>query len=126
VDLLDLHRGRLSWRRLRILIEGLPPHSRTMTAMRNDTPAEELAKQAEHGEPEKARWSQLEQLVAVVADRVARLEWVLLCVNIEQKSKRPDPPEPIRRPGAKPRKAKPKLTEKSANTLLKLIQGGAA
>lgn len=86
---------------------------------------EEVAAQADKGEPEKGQWSQLEQLVAVVADRVARVEWVLHCVNIEQKSKRPAAPEPIRRPGAKPRRAKPKLTEESANTLLKLIQGGA-
>lgn len=93
--------------------------------MRNNTPADQLAKQAEAGEPERGRWSQTEQLLALVADRVARLEWVLLCVNIDKKSKRPDPPEPIRRPGAKPRKAKAKLTEKSADTLLRLIQGGA-
>jgi hypothetical protein len=93
--------------------------------MRNDTPAEELAKQAERGEPEKGRWSQLEQLVAVVADRVARLEWVLLCVNIDKKSKRPDPPEPIRRPGAKPKRAKARLNENSADRLFQLIQGGA-
>jgi len=93
--------------------------------MRNDTPAEELAAQAERGEPEKGRWSQQEQLLAMVADRVARLEWVLLCVNIEKKSKRPDPPEPIRRPGARPRKAKARLNENSANRLFQLIQGGA-
>ncbi|MEU0847739.1 hypothetical protein ABZ387_07190 [Streptomyces flaveolus] len=92
--------------------------------MRNDMPAEELAKQAERGEPEKGRWSQLEQLVAVVADRVARLEWVLLCVNID-KTKRPDPPEPIRRPGAKPKRAKARLNENSADRLFQLIQGGA-
>lgn len=115
----------MSWRRLRILIQHLPPESATWTALRNATDPEELAGQAEGGEPEKARWSQLEQLVAVVADRVARLEWVLLCVNIEQKSKRPDPPEPIRRPGAASRKKKPKLNENSANRLFQLIQGGA-
>ncbi|MFD8199972.1 hypothetical protein [Streptomyces sp. NPDC059701] len=93
--------------------------------MRNDTPAEELTKQAATGEPEKGRWSQQEQLLALVADRVARLEWVLLCVNIDKKSKRPDPPEPIRRPGAKPKKAKARLNENSANKLFQLIQGGA-
>jgi hypothetical protein len=86
---------------------------------------EQLAAQGDKGEPEKGQWSQLEQLVAVVADRVARVEWVLQCVNIEQKSKRPDAPEPIRRPGASPRKAKPKLNESSANRLFQLIQGGA-
>ena len=115
----------MSWRRLRILIQHLPPESATWTALRNAMSDEELAAQAGKGEPEKGRWSQLEQLVALVADRLARVEWVLWCVNIEQKSKRPDPPEPIRRPGAKPRKAKAKLNENSANRLFELIQGGA-
>jgi hypothetical protein len=115
----------MSWRRLRILIQHLPPESATWTALRNTMDPDELAEQGEKGEPEKARWSQLEQLVAVVADRVAHMEWALWTVNIEKKSQRPDPPEPIRRPGAKPRRAKAKLTEKSADTLLKLIQGGA-
>lgn len=115
----------MSWRRLRILIQHLPPESATWTALRNATDPDELAGQAETGEPEKARWSQLEQLVAVVADRVAHLEWALWTVNIEKKSQRPDPPEPIRRPGAAPRKKKPKLNENSANRLFQLIQGGA-
>jgi len=96
-----------------------------MTAMRNDTPEEELAAQAEGGEPERARWSQLEQLVAVVADRVARLEYVLICVNTS-KGKPPTPPEPIRRPGAKPPRPKAKLTDASADRLFQLINGGAA
>ncbi|MFE0845262.1 hypothetical protein [Streptomyces rochei] len=108
-----------------MFIEHLPPESHTMTALRNALTPEQLAAQAEGGEPEKSRWSQTEQLLAVVADRVARLEWVLICVNTEKKQ-RPDPPEPIRRPGAGPRKSKAQLTEKSANTLLQLLQGGAA
>ncbi|AWT42551.1 MULTISPECIES: hypothetical protein [Streptomyces] len=116
----------MSWRRLRVLIQRLPPESATWTALRNTMTPEELAEQADKGEPERAPWSQLEQLVALVADRVAHLEWALWTVNIEQKSKRPDPPEPIRRPGAKPRRAKPKLNESSADRLFKLLQGGAA
>ncbi|MBQ1164260.1 hypothetical protein KBZ21_40400, partial [Streptomyces sp. A73] len=39
-----------------------------------------------------------------LADRVAQLQYTLICVNTEKKSQRPDQPEPIRRPGAKPRK----------------------
>jgi len=108
-----------------VFIEHLPPESHTMTALRNDLTPEQLAAQADKGEPEKGRWSQQEQLLAMVADRIARLEWVLLCVNIDKKSKRPDPPEPIRRPGARPRRAKARLNESSANRLFQLIQGGA-
>jgi hypothetical protein len=115
----------MSWRRLRVLIQHLPPESATWTALRNAMTAEELAAQADKGEPEKGRWSQLEQLQAATVDAIRRLEWVLLCTNIEKKSKRPDPPEPMRRPGAGPRKKTAKLTDKSANRLFELLQGGA-
>ncbi|MEU9442884.1 hypothetical protein AB0D42_18565 [Streptomyces sp. NPDC048304] len=121
-----MYRGRLSWRRLRVLIQHLPSESATWTALRNATPEADLAEQAEKGEPEKDRWSKLEQLVATVADRVARVEYVLICANTDKKRKRPDPPEPIRRPGAKPPRPKPKLTEAGAEVLFNLINGGAA
>lgn len=126
VDLLDVHRGEMSWRRLRVLIQHLPSESSTWTALRNELTPQQLAEQAEKGEPEKGRWSQLEQLVAANVDAIRRVEWVLQCVNIEQKSKRPDAPEPMRRPGAGPRKKTAKLTDKSADSLFELLQGGAA
>lgn len=117
----------MSWRRLRVLIQHLPPESHTMTALRNAMPDEELAEQAEKGEPEKGRWSQVEQLLALLADRIARVEYVLICANTEKKRDRPDPPEPIARPGAKPpKKQTAELTEQSAETLFRLINGGAA
>lgn len=94
--------------------------------MRNAMPLGVLAEQAEKGEPEKGRWSQLEQLVAANVDATRRIEWVLQCVNIEQKSKRPEAPEPMRRPGAGPKKTKAQLTDQSANRLFELIHGGAA
>ncbi len=115
----------MSWRRLRVLIQHLPPESATWTALRNAMPAEELAAQAEKGEPEKGRWSQQEQLLAAAVDAVRRVEWVLLCTNIEQKSKWPDPPEPMRRPGAGPKKKQAQLNQNSAETLFQLLQGGA-
>ncbi|MGW7688812.1 hypothetical protein ACWGMA_07950 [Streptomyces asiaticus] len=116
----------MSWRRLRVLIQHLPPESATMTALRNAMSEEELAEQAESGEPERGRWSQTEQLLALVADRLARVEYVLICANSDSKAKRPQPPEPIARPGAKPRKPKPKLSDASAEALFQLINGGAA
>jgi hypothetical protein len=126
-DIADVLTGRRSWRWLRVFIEHLPPESHTMTALRNSLPADELAEQAEKGEPEKARWSQTEQLLAAVLDATRRVEWVLLCANIDQKSKRPDVPDPTRRPGAGPRpKTRPQLTERRAGTLFQLLNGGAA
>lgn len=116
----------MSWRRLRVLIQHLPPESATWTALRNGMSEEDLAEQAEKGEPEKGRWSQVEQLLAVIADRVARLEHVLISVNTEKKAQRPKAPEPIRRPGAKPIRAKQKITDSQATTLFELLNGGAA
>jgi hypothetical protein len=58
-------------------------------------------------------------------DALRRVEWVLWVVNTE-KSKRPDPPEPMRRPGAQPVKRKARLTEGSADRLFHLLNGGAA
>lgn len=85
----------------------------------------ELAAQADKGEPEKGRWSQLEQLTAAMYDRLSQIQYVLTCVNTEKKSKWPDPPEPMRRPGAGPRKTRAQLTENSAETLFQLLNGGA-
>lgn len=125
MDLLDVHRGEMSWRRLRVLIEHLPPESATWTSMRNQLTPEDLAEQAERGEPEKGRWSQQEQLLAAAVDALRRVEWTLWAVNTD-KSKRPDPPEPMRRPGAKPAKRRARLTEGSADRLFQLLNGGAA
>jgi hypothetical protein len=116
----------MSWRRLRVLIEHLPPESATWTALRNGMSDEELAHQAEKGEPEKGRWSQLEQLLAVVADRVADLAYLYASANTTPKGTKPTQPTPIRRPGARPVKPKQQMTDEQANTLFGLINGGAA
>ncbi|MFE2324589.1 hypothetical protein ACFXD5_11840 [Streptomyces sp. NPDC059385] len=113
-------------RRLRVLIQGLPPESATMTALRNALSDEEMDRQADAGEPEKARWSQSELLLASAIDALRRVEYVLICANSDSKSKRPTPPEPIARPGATTRRAKPVLTEAGAGRLFSLINGGAA
>jgi hypothetical protein len=116
----------MSWRRLRVLIQHLPPESHTMTALRNATPAEELERQADEGEPEKGRWSQTDQLIAAMYDRLGRIEYVLICSNTDKKSKRPAPPEPMRRPGGVPARTKSALSDVQASTLFELINGGAA
>ncbi|MFF8412800.1 hypothetical protein [Streptomyces omiyaensis] len=112
-------------RRLRVLIQGLPPESGTKTAMRLALDDDELARQVEEGEPEKGRWSQTEQLLATVYDAVRRVEYVLLCANSAQ-NKRPAPPEPMRRPGVTPKKRdKPKkLDDASASWLFTMLNPG--
>lgn len=115
----------MSWRRLRVLIQHLPPESATWTALRNAMPEEELAEQADKGEPEKGRWSQLEQLMAGLLDATRRVEYVLILANSDSKAKKPDPPEPVRRPGAKPHRPKIAITDEGAEFLFQLINGGA-
>lgn len=97
-----------------------------MTAMRNALSDEEFAEQAEKGEPERGRWSQQEQLLAAVYDRLGAVQHVLIAANTSSKSKRPKPPEPMRRPGSRAMQPKQEISEQQANTLFQLINGGAA
>lgn len=114
----------MTWRQLRVLIQHLPPESATMTALRNGLPAAELERQADEGEPEKARWSQLEQLTAAVLDALRRVEYVLICANTDtSKHKPPEPPEPMRRPGVGPRKTVAPISQEAAERLFALING---
>ena len=114
----------MTWRQLRVLIQNLPGESATMTALRNELTDAELAEQADKGEPEKGRWSQTEQLLAAAVDALHRVEYVLVCANSD-KQYHPEPPEPLRRPGAKVRAAKKALSDGARDRLFQLIQGGS-
>ncbi|MBB1253168.1 hypothetical protein H3146_07260 [Streptomyces sp. OF3] len=117
----------MTWRRLRVLIQHLPPESHTMTALRNAMPAEELTEAQESGDATKGRWSQAEQLLATIADRVAALEHITVLAHSDGKGRKPEPPKPIPRPGVQDRSRKPRvrLTEQGAERLFQLINGGA-
>lgn len=98
-----------------------------MTALRNATPDEDLERMADEGEPEKGRWSQLEQLIAAQLDSSRRIEHILILANSDGKGRKPKAPEPIRRPGARPPKKKTaQMSDRSAEVLFRLINGGAA
>lgn len=115
----------MSWRRLRVIIERLPPESHTKTEMRNSLSPEEYEEQARGGEPEKGRWSATEQLLAGVTDSLRSLEYILTVANSSGKGRRPQQPKPMRRPGV----TRPKddhLTEQGASFLFGLINGSAA
>jgi hypothetical protein len=96
-----------------------------MTALRNSLTDEELAEQADIGEPEHGRWSQVEQLLAANYDAMRRIEWVLICANTDSKVKRPKAPVPLRRPGSKAIQPKPKMSDEQADTIWRLINGDA-
>lgn len=116
----------MTWRQLRVLIQHLPPESYTMTALRNELSPEEYEAQGRRGEPEKDRWSKVEQLLASNNDALRRLEYILIVANSDGKGRKPQRPEPMRRPGVEPRKKLAPVSQKGAETLFRLINGGAA
>jgi hypothetical protein len=84
----------LTWRRLLVLVEQLPPESAVMTAIRNMIPEDELHASESH--PEFAAWSNLENLIALLIDEVRNFSWSFIQSRSEAKVPRPDP---VRRPG---------------------------
>lgn len=113
----------MTLRRLRVLLERLPPESATMTAIRNAAPALPKA-----GDLAKAPWSALEVLVATLINenRLWRHEQTLR--NTVKGQKQPDEPELLRMPGddkAKDSQGKPRtpLTLDQADWLFRHING---
>ncbi|WP_078500703.1 hypothetical protein [Wenjunlia vitaminophila] len=107
-----------------MLIEHLPAESATMTALRNSTPTEELERLGRTAEPERGRWSRLEDLVALGVDIQRQALHAFLLAN-HGKGPKPQAPDPIRRPGVS-RKEQPKrepLSGADAERLFALING---
>ncbi|MET7514214.1 hypothetical protein ABZS88_12165 [Streptomyces sp. NPDC005480] len=84
MDLLDWHRGRLSSRRLAVLVRHLP---------RDSALPREL-----HGEA--AEWTTSDHLLAAVVDQLAEANWMFATVNRDEDAEPIDPPQPLPRPGA--------------------------
>lgn len=82
---MDWHGGGISSRRMANLIKRLPRSSETSRAVNG--PA--------------AEWGPTEHLLAIIADRLARIEYAYTCVNSDGGTS-PTPPEPIPRPGDEP------------------------
>ncbi|WP_069171175.1 hypothetical protein [Streptomyces griseus] len=83
MDLLDRHRGRLTSRRLAVLIKHLP---------RDSAIAQEL-----HGDG--AEWTVTDYLLAAAVDHLAAANWMFASVNTDEDSEPPEPPVPVPRPG---------------------------
>ncbi|MCX5158077.1 hypothetical protein OOK39_02015 [Streptomyces sp. NBC_00264] len=115
----------MTWRQLRVLIQHLPPESATMTALRNAMTPEEYEAQARKGRPEEGQWSMTEQLLAGITDSLHQLEYILVVTNGDGKGRKPKRPEPMRRPGVAPKQTGG-LTDRGAETLFRLINGGSA
>jgi len=86
-SLLQLYCGEMSWRELRVFLRYLPQESATARAM----------------DPDNA-WTRDQHLAAMVADNGSFLNALTLYVNSDPKKRgKFKPPDPIERPGVKPR-----------------------
>jgi len=94
VDLFDLFRGRLSYRRVWSLMQRLPQESWTQTILRDRPVTEPLP--ARSGPLRFGPWSQSDYLRASQIDALRRLEYVLRRVNGDDRFPFPDP---VPRPG---------------------------
>lgn len=83
VDLLDRYRGRLSSRRLRVLIQHLPRDAALVRAL--------------HGE--EAEWGLTEHLLAAAVDHLAAGNWLFASAHTPENGDPPPRPDPIQRPG---------------------------
>lgn len=85
--------SRLTWRRLRVLVDALPPESATKAEVMESLPPEMWAgrEQTEWGP-----WSRTDHLLAQLSDQLAQLRWVTVAAH---STRAPDQPEPMPRPG---------------------------
>ncbi|WP_028807731.1 hypothetical protein [Streptomyces canus] len=95
VDLLDWHRGRLSSRRLRVLVEHLPADSSYARAV--------------HGE--QADWTVTDHLLAAVVDHLAVANWMFATVHRDEDAEPAEYPEAVPRPGDGPTATDPSLVD---------------
>ncbi|MFJ8000032.1 hypothetical protein ACIQ7D_23290 [Streptomyces sp. NPDC096310] len=83
MDLLDWHRGRLTSRRLAVLVKHMPRDSALTLEL--------------HGE--EAEWSVTDHLLAAAVDHLAAANWMFATVNTDESADAPEPPLPVPRPG---------------------------
>jgi hypothetical protein len=82
VDLLDWHRGRLSSRRLAVLVKHMPRDSAVNGELHGDG----------------AEWTVTDYLLAAAVDHLAAANWMFASVNTDEDDDPPEPPVPVPRP----------------------------
>lgn len=87
----------MTWRRLKVLVDGLPGESLTKTAVRDALDDDELLDMAKEPPRGHGPWSNTDLLLASAIDH---LKWVIFAVYAAQGGK-PKRPEPTPRPGVK-------------------------
>ncbi|MQY07758.1 hypothetical protein [Actinomadura macrotermitis] len=83
MDLLDYHRGTLSARRVRVLVQHLPRDSAFVQELQG----------------EEAQWGLGEHLMASAVDQLAIGNWLFTAAHTAEHDTVPDPPVPLPRPG---------------------------
>ncbi|WP_344028861.1 hypothetical protein [Streptomyces luteireticuli] len=107
-----------------MLIEHLPPESATVTALRNAADDADLDAEADRSDPSQGCWSQTELLLAQLTDAVSHLAHLYTLVNTNGGT-RPEPPQPVPRPGIRRTPARSRMTPDTAETLFQIINGTA-
>lgn len=93
-SLLELYRGEMSWRELRVFLRYLPPESHTARAIFPRDKAEEW-------------WTPDRQLMASLVDSVRLTNFLMVKLHGDPKKTRSlKPPKPIPRPGVEPKNTK--------------------
>ena len=123
-------RQKLTWRKLGVLVDHLPPESATITGVRASMTDEELDERSEGGDPAKGRWSSTEMLLAGLIDEVRRFEHIYVSAHVKQ-GQAGKPPEPLPRPGVSrgPRRRRSRLTDEQRRKLdprLRVVPDGDA
>jgi hypothetical protein len=111
MDLLDLYRrnGKLSIRKLGVLVNHLPPESATITALRNSvTPEVAAMSSGMNNDPTKAQWSMVEMLLATIVDGQRNMQYLYTSAHSDKEPG--PPPEPMPRPGVKAKPTRRQLT----------------
>jgi hypothetical protein len=107
IELMDLWRGRLSFRRLALLIRYLPSESWTQTALRDERETELVELTGPSDEPQKfGPWALENYQLAALRDEIAELRFVVARTAGQEKYPEPTPTprpgmnRPIRRQSA--------------------------
>ena len=88
-SLLELYRGEMSWRELRVFLRYLPPDSATAREIRGSTPEEDA-------------WSLDRHLLAAAVDAIRENTYAQIMLHGDpKKTKHLKGPDPIERPGVK-------------------------
>lgn len=118
-SLLELYRGQMSWRELRVFLRYLPADSATARAIRGSTAEED-------------EWTLDRQLLAAGVDAVRENTFAMIRLHGDpKKTGRLKPPDPIERPGVEARKKKSNVIRfggrhGSGAAQLAAVFGGAA